>query len=333
MPIFTAYDAQTPSDAPRIGISACLLGQKVRFDGGHKRCDFLVEVFGPFVEFVAVCPEVEVGLGVPRETLRLVRDRGEIRLRGNQTGADHTGAMRRYSDRRTAALIHDDLSGYVLKRNSPSCWMERVRTFAANGIPARDGRGLYAETLMRRYPNLPIEEEARLDDARIRDNFIERVFAYRRIRTFFAERWTRGGLMALHTTHKLQLLAHEPRAYGELGRVVANASTISHGELRDRYEARFMGALKKIATPARHVHVMLHIAGCFHDRLDAGSRRELAAVIEDYRAGKVPLSAPITVLRHHVRNLDIRELKGQVYLEPHPNELMLRNHVSFGSAV
>jgi len=299
----------------------------VRFDGGHKRSDFLVDIFGPFVEFVPVCPEVEIGLGVPRETLRLVRDGDEVRLLGNKSGANQTDAMRRYSDRRTATLANDDLSGYVLKKDSPSCGMERVRIYAASGMPARDGRGLYADALMRRFPNLPIEEEGRLNDARLRDNFIERVFAYRRLRTFFAGRWTTGGLVALHTAHKLQLLAHAPRAYAELGRMVANAASVGRGELRDRYETEFMGALKKIATPARQVNVLQHMAGYFRDRLDPESRRELAAVIEDYRAGLVPLIVPITLVRHHVRTLDIGYLKGQVYLEPHPKELMLRNHV------
>ena len=321
-------ETPTPADAPiRIGISACLLGQEVRFDGGHKRSDFLVDIFGPFVEFVPVCPEVEIGLGVPRETLRLVRDGDEVRLLGNKSGANQTDAMRRYSDRRTAALANDDLSGYVLKKDSPSCGMERVRIYAASGMPARDGRGLYADALMRRFPNLPIEEEGRLNDARLRDNFIERVFAYRRLRTFFAGRWTTGGLVSIHTAHKLQLLSHAPRAYAELGRMVANAASVGRGELRDRYETEFMGALKKIATPARQVNVLQHMAGYFRDRLDPESRRELAAVIEDYRAGLVPLIVPITLVRHHVRTLDIGYLKGQVYLEPHPKELMLRNHV------
>ena len=315
-------------DAPlRIGISACLLGHEVRFDGGHKRSDFLVDVLGPFVEFVAVCPEFEIGLGVPRETLRLVRKGGEISLIGNKSGADQSAAMRRFSDRRTAALANDDLSGYVLKKDSPSCGMERVRIYGTNGMPTRDGRGLYADALMRRFPNLPIEEEGRLNDARLRDNFIERVFAYRRLRSFFATRWTIGGLVALHTAHKLQLLAHAPRAYAELGRMVGGASTIPRAELRDRYETEFMGALKKLATPARHVNVLQHIAGYFRDRLEPDSRRELNGVIEDYRAGLVALIVPITLVRHHVRTLDIAYLHDQVYLAPHPKELMLRNHV------
>jgi uncharacterized protein YbgA (DUF1722 family) len=204
--------------------------------------------------------------------------------------------------------------------------MERVRVYATNGMPSRAGRGLYADALMRRFPHLPIEEEGRLNDARLRDNLIERVFAYRRLRNFFAGRWTIGGLVAMHTAHKLQLLAHAPRAYAELGRMVANASTIPRSELRDRYAAEFMEALKKIATPARHVNVLQHMAGYFRDSLDPGSRRELAGVIDDYRAGLVPLIVPITLVRHHVRTLDIGYLKGHLYLEPHPKELMLRNH-------
>ncbi len=315
-------------DAPiRIGISACLLGQEVRFDGGHKRSDFLVDVFGQFVQFVPVCPEVEIGLGVPRETLRLVRNGDETRLMGNKSGADRTEAMRRYAASRTRALANDDLSGYVLKKDSPSCGMDRVRIYAGNGIPARDGRGLYADALMRCYPNLPVEEEGRLNDVRLRENFIERVFAYRRLKTFFAGRWTTGGLVALHTAHKLQLLAHSPRAYTDLGRMVASASTMVRGELRDRYQTGFMEALSKIATAARHVNVLQHMAGYFRDRLDAESRRELAAVIEDYRNGLVPLIVPITLVRHYVRVFDVAYFRGQVYLEPHPKELMLRNHV------
>jgi uncharacterized protein YbgA (DUF1722 family)/uncharacterized protein YbbK (DUF523 family) len=323
-----ATESIRADEAPiRIGISACLLGQEVRFDGGHKRSDFLVDVLGSFVEFVPVCPELEIGLGVPRETLRLVRNSEETRLVGNKSGADRTEAMRRYAESRTRALANDDLSGYVLKKDSPSCGMERVRIYAGNGIPARAGRGLYADALMRRYPNLPVEEEGRLNDARLRENFIEQVFAYRRLKTFFAGHWTTGGLVALHTAHKLQLLAHSPRAYTELGRMVASASTIARGELRDRYERGFMGALSKIATAARQVNVLQHMVGYFRDRLDAESRRELTAVIEDYRNGLVPLIVPITLVRHYVRVFDVAYLRGQVYLEPHPKELMLRNHV------
>jgi uncharacterized protein YbgA (DUF1722 family)/uncharacterized protein YbbK (DUF523 family) len=311
----------------RVGISACLLGQEVRFDGGHKRDAFLVETLGQFVEFVPVCPEFELGLGVPRETLRLEREGGDVHLVAPSSGIDHTESMRAFAAQRTAILAHEKLAGYVLKENSPSCGMERVRVCGASGVTSRDGRGLFAAALIQRYPHLPIEEEGRLNDVRLRDNFIERIFAYHRLRTFFAQRWTHGGLIAFHTAHKLQLMAHSPRIYAELGRTVANARGSDRAELRETYEAAFMTALAKLATPARHLNVLQHIAGYFRDRLEADGRQELAALIEDYRNGLVPLIVPITLIRHHVRRFAIADLAGQFYLEPHPKELMLRNRV------
>ncbi|HEX4209747.1 MAG TPA: DUF523 and DUF1722 domain-containing protein [Candidatus Binataceae bacterium] len=312
----------------RIGVSACLLGHHVRFDGGHKRNEFITETFGRFVEFIPVCPELELGLGVPRETLRLVRDRDtNLALVSNQSGTDHTAAMRTFADRRTAKLEREDLSGYLFKKDSPSCGMERVKVYGPAGMASHDGRGLYAASLMRRYPNLPVEEEGRLNDPRLRENFIERVFAYRRLRTFFAERWTLGGLVAFHTAHKLQLLAHVPTAYAELGRLVASAKTANRAELRDQYQTTFMTALKRLATPAHHTNVLQHMAGYFSDNLDSAARRELSSLIDDYRHGLVPLIVPITLIRHYVRAYSISYLEGQVYLEPHPKELMLRNHV------
>jgi uncharacterized protein YbgA (DUF1722 family)/uncharacterized protein YbbK (DUF523 family) len=312
----------------RIGVSGCLIGQEVRFDGGHKRNEFITETLGRFVEFVPVCPELELGLGVPRETLRLVRDRsGNISLVSNKNGIDHTAAMRRFADRRTTALACEDLSGYLLKKDSPSCGMERVKIYGTGGMPSRDGRGLFAASLLSHYPNLPVEEEGRLNDLRLRENFIERVFAYRRLRTFFAGRWNIGRLVAFHTSHKLQLLAHAPAAYAELGRFVANAKGVGKTQVRDQYETTFMTALKQLATPARHTNVLQHMAGYFSDNLDSASRIELTSLIDDYRLGLVPLIAPITLIRHYVRLYAVGYLEGQVYLEPHPKELMLRNHV------
>jgi len=312
----------------RIGISACLIGQEVRFDGGHKRNEFIVETFGRFVEFVPICPEFELGLGVPRETLRLVKAaNGEVAVVANKSGADHTVAMRTWSDRRTAALGREDLSGYLLKKDSPSCGMERVKVYGAAGMPSRDGRALFAASLIARYPNLPVEEEGRLNDPRLRENFIERVFAYRRLKTFFNSRWTIASFIAFHTAHKLQLLAHSPSAYAELGRLVADARGRNRAALREDYEGKFMGALARLATPARHTNVLQHMTGYFRDRLDLASHRELAAVIEDYRSGLIPLIVPITLIRHYVRLFAITYLDGQVYLEPHPKEMMLRNHV------
>jgi len=317
------------SKAPpiRISVSACLLGEKVRYDGGHKRDGFLVDTFGRYVEWVPVCPEVEMGLGVPRETLRLVRIGADVRLIMAKAGVDHTEEMCAYAEGRVKQLAGEDLCGYILKKDSPSCGMERVRVFDAQGVPSKSGRGLFAEALLRQFPNLPIEEEGRLSDPRIRENFVERVFAYRRLRSLFAEPWKVGDLVRFHTAHKLLLMAHSPKSYEVLARLVAGGKANPRMTLRERYEAEFMGALRVMAPTRRHANVLHHIIGYFPKQLDGDSRRELLSVIEDYRKGLLPLVVPLTLIRHYVRRFNVTYLQGQVYLEPHPKELMLRNHV------
>lgn len=319
-------------DQIRIGVSSCLLGREVRFDGGHKRNSFIVDVLGPFVQFVPICPEVELGLGTPRETLRLVSRDGRIRM-VMANGEDHTDAMERYSKKRVDALAREDLSGYILKKDSPSCGMERVRVYRqprredADPVPEKSGRGLYAEALLSRFPHMPVEEEGRLQDPRLRDNFIERVFAWRRLRTLFAGRWTLGSLVQFHTAHKLVVLSHSPSAYRALGQLVAKGKSIARAELSREYEAGFMKALSVIATPKKHANVLQHMVGYFRGKLDTASRDELLTSIDDHRRGLVPLIVPMTLVKHHVRCLAVEYLAGQVYLDPHPKELMLRNHV------
>ena len=316
-----------PDTPVRIGISSCLLGQNVRWDGGHKRDAYLVGTLGPFVEWVAVCPEVEMGLGVPRDTLRLERRDGGLRLIMTATGTDHTDAMRAWASRRLRAIEKADLSGYVLKKGSPSCGMERVRVYSASGTPAKTGRGTFAEALIESFPLLPVEEEGRLADLRLRESFVERVFAYRRLRDFFAARWTVGGLVAFHTAHKLQLMAHAPVGYARLGRLVARAKGAARAEVEAEYALDFMRTLAVSATARRHTNVLQHMLGYVTRELPPAERQELVAIIEDYRQGLVPLIVPITLLRHHVSRLGVAYLQGQTYLEPHPKELMLRNHV------
>jgi uncharacterized protein YbgA (DUF1722 family)/uncharacterized protein YbbK (DUF523 family) len=311
----------------RIGISACLLGQEVRFDGGHKRDHFLINVLGPHVEYVPVCPEVEMGLGTPRETLRLVRRDNTLRMLTTRTAVDHTDGMNRWSARRLTELAREDLSGYVLKKDSPSCGMERVKTYSEHGPGARDGRGLFAAALLARFPQLPVEEEGRLSDPTLRENFIERVFAYRRLQDLFGGRWRAGDLVRFHTAHKMVLLAHSTTAYNQLGRLVARAGETPKAELRAAYESLFMQTLALRATRARHTNVLHHMAGHLKKLLDAEARADLAQTIQDYHAGLVPLVVPVTLLRHYVRLHGISYLQEQVYLEPHPRELMLRNHV------
>jgi uncharacterized protein YbgA (DUF1722 family)/uncharacterized protein YbbK (DUF523 family) len=310
-----------------VGVSSCLLGQEVRFDGGHKRDRYLTDVLSPYFEWVPVCPEVEVGMSTPRPAVRLVRRGDEVRMLEPESGKDWTRAMQSWARKRLRGLAALELCGYVLKANSPSCGMERVRLYGATGMPARSGTGIFAAELLRRFSALPVEEEGRLHDARLRESFIERVFAYRRLRTLLGGRMGRGQLVAFHTAHKLQLLSHSEAHYRKLGRLVAEAKGLPETELRQRYELGFMEALARPATPRRHVNVLQHALGHLRGRVEPAVSRELHELVDDYGRGLVPLVVPLTMLRHYVARLGVEYLAGQVYLEPHPKELMLRNHV------
>jgi len=315
----------------RIGVSSCLLGERVRHDGGHKRDAYLVETLGQLVEWVPVCPEAEVGLGTPREPIRLVRDAGRhdgVRL-VSRSGVRLTGRMRRFARDRLRALAKADLSGYILKKDSPSCGIERVKVWTGEDSRSseRNGRGIFAAELLRQYPNLPVEEEGRLHDPALRENFFERVFAYRRLRSLFSSRWNVGALVQWHTAQKLALMAHSPVRYRELGRLVAEAREIPRAELGRRYEDEFMTAVRTRATRARHTNALMHAMGHFKRRIDEASRDELLAVLEDYRRCLVPRIVPLTLVRHHARRLEVDYLLGQTYLNPHPKELALLNHV------
>jgi uncharacterized protein YbgA (DUF1722 family)/uncharacterized protein YbbK (DUF523 family) len=273
---------------------------------------------------------------VPRETVRLVTREGRTRMVAPASGTDWTEPMEALARARVEKLTKDDLDGYVLKKDSPSCGMERVRRFPASadapagtGVPTKDGRGLFAAALMERFPLLPVEEDGRLQDAELRENFVERVFAYRRVRSLFApgSRWTVGDLVAFHSAEKLLLMAHDPATYTALGKLVAGAKARPRAELAEAYARTFMAGLAKIATTRKHTNVLQHMAGYFKKSLDDGDRAELRACIEDFHRGLVPLVVPLALVRHHVRRQKVDYLAGQTYLEPHPKELMLRNHV------
>lgn len=331
------YGSETTAvEAPalRVGVSACLLGRAVRYDAQHKRDAFLVDELGPFVTFVPVCPEVEVGMSVPRETLRLVRareGRADSTRLVSRSGEDWTARMTSYARARVAGLVREDLSGYVLKKDSPSCGLLRVKRYderAGDASPAqRDGQGLFAAELRRVMPDLPVEEEGRLCDPKLRENFIERLFAYHRLQGLWSSRWTLRALVEFHTRHKMALLAHDEPGYRRLGRLVAQGKSLPRGELRARYQAAFMETLAKVATPARHANVLMHMLGHLSDQLSPEARHEVLTVIDDHRRGLVPLVVPLTLLRHYVRALKIAYLGEQTYLDPHPKELMLRNRV------
>jgi uncharacterized protein YbgA (DUF1722 family)/uncharacterized protein YbbK (DUF523 family) len=274
-----------------------------------------------------VCPEVEIGLGVPRDTLRLVGDETAPRLVVQRTDEDLTARMQRWAAERIGELEAMQLDGYVLKRASPSCGLFRVRVHHPNGMPRGGGRGIFADALVTRLPTLPVEEEGRLADASLRENFVERVFAAARWRAFVAGRPRARDLVSFHAAEKFAILAHSPARYGELGRLVAAAGGTVTREKLDEYGRLMMQARASRATRARHTNVLQHLAGFFKRQLGTTERAELAEVIEDYRVGLLPLVVPITLIRHHVRRLDIAYLAHQTYLNPHPKELMLRNHV------
>lgn len=310
-----------------LGISRCLLGDEVRFDGGHKRDSFLTEVLGNYVEWVPVCPEVEAGLGTPRESMRLVGDPRHPRLVTIKSGTDHTKAFERMSAHRIKELEELDLSGYVFKKDSPSCGIERVRIYNEHGMPGRNGIGLFARAFIEEFPLIPVEEEGRLCDPTLRENFIERVFCYRRWQDFVQSGVTRQAMVQFHTIHKYLLMAHSPQHYQALGRLVGQAHEYRPKELANRYGELFMNALAVKATVRKQVNVLQHILGYFKERLGAQEKAELLDVISEYHQGLTPLVVPLTLIKHYVRIFDVSYIRDQVYLNPHPKELMLRNHV------
>jgi len=311
----------------RLGISRCLLGEEVRFDGGHKRDNFLTEVLGRYVEWVPVCPEVEAGLGTPREAMRLVGDPQDPRLVTIKSGMDHTRALETMTTNRIEELKNLDLSGYVFKKGSPSCGIKRVRNYNEHGMPSRNGVGLFARAFIEQFPLIPVEDEGRLCDPTLRENFIERVFCYRRWQDLVQRGVTRQALVQFHTIHRYLLLAHHPQQCEVLGRLICQAHQHRPKELAHRYGELFMKALAVKATVRKHVNVLQHILGYFKERLGAHEKAELLSVIGDYHHGLTPLIVPLTLIKHYVQIFDVSYIRDQVYLNPHPKELMLLNHV------
>ncbi|MBP1726041.1 MAG: hypothetical protein H6Q51_1339 [Deltaproteobacteria bacterium] len=311
----------------RLGISTCLLGEPVRYDGGHKRDRFITDTLGQYVEFVPVCPETECGLGVPRESMRLQGDPASPRLVTSRTGVDHTDRMVAWAERRLKELEQEDLCGFIFKSDSPSSGMERVRVYSYKGMPERKGVGIFARMFMEHFPLLPVEEEGRLHDPKLRENFIESIFTLKRWRDLLKDHPTRGKLVAFHTEHKLLILSHSPKHNQLMGKLVAGAKQIPPGKLYREYEALFVAALMVKTTVKKNTNVLQHMMGYFKKELSPDEKQELIEVIDGYHEGLAPLIVPITLLRHYVRKYDQPYLKEQVYLNPHPVELKLRNHV------
>jgi uncharacterized protein YbgA (DUF1722 family)/uncharacterized protein YbbK (DUF523 family) len=312
----------------RIGISACLLGERVRYDGGHKRDPFLVEVFGRHVEWVPVCPEVEMGLGVPRDTLRLERRGDHTRLIMPTTAADYTERMHTFTAQRLEALAGEGLCGYILKKDSPSCGMERVRLYMGQGMPHKSGQGLFAAALMQYFPHLPVEEEGRLNDPRLRENFVTRVFAYQRWQRMTERTISRAALLQFHAQYKFVLVAHSQVGSQRLGRLLAHPERFADDQTLARsYLDGFTEVMRRTPTCRSHTNVLQHLAGYVSDLLDSDERTELTEIIAQYRRGLLPLIVPVTLLRHYVRKFQVPYLLEQVYLTPHPHELMLLNQL------
>ncbi|UCH83116.1 MAG: DUF1722 domain-containing protein [Candidatus Latescibacterota bacterium] len=320
----TWHDDEAPL---RLGVSSCLLGEEVRYDGGHCRNRFVVDTLGRWFEWVPVCPEMELGMGTPRPTIRLQEDGAVVRLVAPQTGEDFTRRMTAFSKKRIRQLAKSDLDGYILKKGSPSCGTERIPVYGPKGVLRRNGVGLFADALSNQWPALPIEHEGRLNDAGLRENFIERVFCRNRWRTLKRRGLTRGRLVAFHTAHKFLLQAHNEAGYRRLGKLVASAGTVSDRELFASYEDGLQKVMKTRATKKKHVNVLHHALGFLKRDLDSRDKREILTSIGDYGAGLLPLIVPLTLLRYNIRKHDIGYLQGQLYFDPHPKELMLRNHV------
>jgi uncharacterized protein YbgA (DUF1722 family)/uncharacterized protein YbbK (DUF523 family) len=309
----------------KIGISSCLLGNQVRYDGGHKRDKYITGTLSNFFEFYPVCPEVECGLPIPRESMRLVGDPDSPRLLTSRSGVDLTDQMLGWAKKRVGELAAENLCGFIFKAKSPSSGMERVKVYDQHKMPKNVGIGLFAKTFMDAFPLLPVEEEGRLHDLLLRENFIESVFVYRRWRQVL-EDFTSDRLVSFHTDHKMLLRSHSEKHYRELGRLVAQAGTMEMETMLEEYQQLLMGAMRLKPTVRKNVNVLTHIVGYFKKNLSKDEKQEILEVIDNYRNYNVPLIVPITLVNHYVRKYQQSYLARQHYLNPHPIELKLRNH-------
>lgn len=310
----------------RVGISSCLLGEKVRYDGGHKLDRLIRDLLGPFLEFVPVCPEVELGLPTPREALRLVEAEDGPHLVFARSGGDITVAMSVWAQQRVRELEREALCGFIFKSRSPSSGMERVKLYGKGGGPAKTGVGVFARIFMEHFPLIPVEEDGRLHDARLRENFVESLFVFQRWRQLLAGPRTVAALVAFHTRHKLLLLAHSTEIYRAMGKLVADSQALPRQDLFDRYQQLLMQGMRLLPTVPKHVNVLQHLLGYFKRELTPDEKAEALELIEHYRRGHLPLIVPGTLLNHFVRKYRQPYLAEQYYLNPHPLELQLCNH-------
>jgi uncharacterized protein YbgA (DUF1722 family)/uncharacterized protein YbbK (DUF523 family) len=309
-----------------LGISACLLGEKVRYDGGHKLDRYLTDTLGRYVEYVPVCPEAEAGFGIPREAMHLEGDPKAPRLVTRRTKRDLTEPMLEWAKKQVLKLEAQDLCGFVFKSRSPSSGMERIPVYNEKGMPVKKGVGLFARTFMDHFPLLPVEDEGRLHDPKLRENFVECIFVFKRLREALSRGKSRRGLIDFHTRHKLLILSHSQKHYRMMGRLVAQPKAFALDELYQTYQRLLLEALRLKTTIKKNVNVLQHMMGYFKKQLSSDEKQELLEIIGLYREAYVPLIVPVTLMNHYIRKYDQPYLKEQYYLQPHPIELQLRNH-------
>lgn len=312
-------------ERPKLGISSCLLGEEVRYNGQHKLDRFLTGTLRKYVDFVGVCPEVECGMPVPRETMRLVGDPESPRLMTGKTNKDMTPMMRKWMPGKLEELENEDLVGFIFKAKSPSSGMERVKVYNGKGGMSGRAPGIFAKALMEHFPLLPVEDEGRLHDPDLRENFIERIFTLNRYRTAMGKRRPASALVEFHAQNKLLIMSHSPALGKEMGRLVSSAGD-GRQNLFECYEELLLRALSLKASVPKHVNTLQHIMGYFKKLLTPAEKQELVEIIETFRQEQVPLVVPVTMLNHYVSKYDVEYLAGQYYLHPHPLELKLRNH-------
>ena len=309
-----------------VGVSKCLLGELVRYDGQHKHNHFITDTLGQYFEYEGVCPEVECGLAVPRETMRLVGEPSNPRLMTSKTGIDITDQMQTWIKKSLKELDKVDLHGFIFKSGSPSSGMERVKVYNGKGGIAGKAPGMFGKAFMEHFPSLPCEDEGRLNDAGLRENFVERIFTLWRFRQATKASATLGTLMKFHAQNKYLIQSHNEKMMREMGRELAGINARGARKHIPVYEAQLMKALKSLATVRKHTNILQHMLGYLRDDVDANDRKELASIVEDYHKELLPLIVPVTMLSHYVKKHDIHYLSDQYYLNPHPIELKLRNH-------
>jgi uncharacterized protein YbgA (DUF1722 family)/uncharacterized protein YbbK (DUF523 family) len=311
----------------KIGVSACLLGHEVRYNGGHSRDRLITDTLSQYLEFVPVCPEVEAGYPTPRETFRLIGDPEDPTLITTKEMADHTPVMKGWALKRVIELEKEELCGFIFKKNSPSSGLHRVKLYNEKGqTTGLKTRGIFARAFTDHFPLLPVEEDGRLHDPKLRENFIESIFVMKRWRESLTPEPDRRAFIDFHTRHKLLIRSHSPKHHNEMGKLVANIKSYSMGDFAQEYQTMLMEALRLKTTPKKNTDTLNHIMGYFKRDLSKDEKQEILEIIENYRQGHIPLIVPVTLMRHFVRKYDQEYLKDQWYLNPHPLELQLRNH-------